>query len=552
MPAILPKPVFHRSKAVVAITALRSPAALAQYVGPEEVRRLREDTPYQQPLQPGSLEEQIIASIGNGDEEQALALVQPGLRADAEDEVGLSLMHHAAEAGMLQLMDKLKAHGGNENAVNIFGESVLAYALLCNAEPPRYNSRLPYEREEGRNRILAVTDKLLEWRVNLEEADIDGNTAVLHVASIGDLDVMQRMRKAGANLHSRNYMDETDVPFRAAQGGHYLMATQLMQWGVDPRVKGSGAMSAYDVADTLVRMSGPQDQWRYTETAKIFAHAEMTADVREVAKLPVQGQDLTRVVNKIDAYRQVHEAAVARSDQAKAYFSLVTVGEMMGFKPLNPRSPEAAVFMVARDGQNEPFQAMIQQGFSASGVDAVGFTPAMVHVRMGHHNMVQPLKQFGCDVNAQDALLNCALHHACDVRNREGVRVLLAQGANPLLKNWKGLTPRQQMILDQQAPYTDTPAAAPAAGRVLFDEDTGEGVPESLLQRAGVKVVHIKQGQSMEEVFAQLAADDNAPPPEPKKPDLVILSMLEMAERRWLKAEQQYEAAQRRQGMRPS
>lgn len=550
-----------RSKTVVALMARRTPQMLASVMGPEAVWHLRETEPYLPPLALGSPEAQLIERIQDGKEDEALALLAKGANARACDEVGLTLLHHAAGAGMLTLMDKLVEHGAEVDALSIKDETALTYAILLNAEAPRLSSAANQPpRGHGRNNILAVIDKLAACHVDTEIPDQEGNTAVLHAAYIGDKEAVSRLKAAGASLVARN-QDMADVTYKAAQGGHAELLEQYLRWGIDPRPTQEVELSARDVAEALAGAGG-QDRARYLNCAILLARGEVTAEARQVVGLPVAGCDLTRVINSIDAYRDVHERAVGRSDAAIARASLEIAGQMLGFEPVSPGSSEMLLLSAAANGQPDPVFHALHNGADAGRPDGFGYTGVILQAMGGHHDLMTPLKKAGCDVNAADALLNTALHYAAFRQSRECVRVLLALGANPLARNWRGLTPRHSLVLLHQTALSDEfNQPAQPQGRILYDEDSGEGVvfdvplPPARMTSGNasrVKVtggddgpaeVPVRRASAPSDVFVSRQAVKQI---EGYEVDPVISAMLEMAESRWLKAEAQYQKANSR------
>ncbi len=531
------KPQPHRSKSVIALMAKRTPMALEPHMGPEAVRHMRETCQYLPALKPGSLEAQIIEHIHNGEEQEALDLLDQGANPRAEDEVGLTLLHHSGAAGMLILTDRLMDKGAYADAFSIMDESVLSYVILMNAEGPGYSHKPQPERGNGKNNILAVVDRLIRRRPDLEQPDDEGNTAALHTAHIGDMDVMARLKQAGANLKHCNHVG-ADVTCKSAQAGHYMMIEQYQHWGIDPRPRDDADLSARDIAAALVSVD-THNSWRYIRCAQLLARGEVMAEAREIAKMPLIGADLTRVIDNVNAYRQVHENALKQSDNALAQTSLAIVSEMCGFEPIHPDSLEMFMLSKAVNNEHDFLLATLERGADASATDPFGRTGIILQAMRGFHTGMSPLKHLGCDINAQDAMLESALHCSAMAQSRDAVRTVLALGGNPLARNWKGLTPRQQMILHYATPVSDD--FNPLSGR----EEQVVRSAEDITRLLGAVVLSVEETTKGTKPGAAPFVAVISGGEVPKGPDPVILSWLEMAESRWLRGEANYQASLR-------
>lgn len=434
-----------RSRSLIAQMALHSPAALQPFMNPEAIHKLREEIPYRDALPPEGREATLVHYIHSGLEDQALAyLKRKKLDVNAADEVGLSLLHHAAGACMPKLAAALIARGADTNAMSAADESVLTYFLLLNAELPIFTrAGIRLHNATGHDDTLALAELLLKHGANPNQPDRDERTPAMVLAGIGDIKLIESFRQFNADFITRNDMG-IDATFLAATGGHANVVRLFQEWGIDPRCKTADILSPRDAAESLAGMGGP-DAYRFGSAALQLARGEVIAEAREVAGLPVAGQDLTRIFNDVNAFRQVHDNAFGRSDRNAARIALDTVGEMSGFEPLRLRTPEAAMFSALANRLGEVVYSTLENGANASATDEYGRTAMMVHVRAGGYEELSTLKNAGCNIDAQDCLLNTALHYAAVLGNVEAVAELLSLGATPVVKNWKGMTPRDAL-----------------------------------------------------------------------------------------------------------
>lgn len=453
-----------RSQSVIALTALRCPLALEPYFEIYEIQEIRSQSGYLLPLKTDSREAELIRTIQNDDEAAALKVLRSrskrffGKQIDvnAADEAGLSLLHHAAAAGMLELMNELIHKGAAVNAISVADESVLTYAVLMNSEAPKvYHSGWESDRGPGKKRILEVVDRLLAVPgIDLEIPDAQDRTVAMHAAAIGDLDLMDKLHKAGAQFDIVSPADEDAITL-AAKAGHVEAIRRLQRWGADSRPYDPMLMSVREVVEARSTSGDQSSSGRFKRLAYQLARGEAIAEAREIAGLKVQGQDLTLVFNDVDAFRQVYDNAYRRSDPTLSRVALNIVGEMEGYKEPSRGSLDATLFSAVTVGEGDgehtygSIWSAITNGANPAATNQNGLTPPMLYVGVGGHSALSLMQNNGANWNAQDCLLNTALHYAAMGGNVEAVRLMLSFGARPDIRNWKGQTPRAAMLAER-------------------------------------------------------------------------------------------------------
>lgn len=102
-----------------------------------------------------------------------------------------------------------------------------------------------------------------------------------------------------------------------------------------------------------------------------------------------------------------------------------------------------ALTIASAKGNAELLEWLLARGADAQVRDVYRYTPLLRAVDNGYLNTAEILLSLpDTDVNAQDEYDNTALHHAVSGRNREMLKLLLSNGANPDIKNRQNLSAR--------------------------------------------------------------------------------------------------------------
>jgi ankyrin repeat protein len=110
------------------------------------------------------------------------------------------------------------------------------------------------------------------------------------------------------------------------------------------------------------------------------------------------------------------------------------------------RAGRSALHYAALDGDVDRVIELIAQGADVNAVDQAGGHTALHFAAQGQHTeTARALLSAGAEVDARDRFGKTPLSMALfNVRDRDGevIRVLLASGADPNLKNNNGISPR--------------------------------------------------------------------------------------------------------------
>lgn len=160
----------------------------------------------------------IMVSLARANLNLTQRLIARGINVNLRAYDGMSAAHYAARAGNAEIMGWLIGRGIDINVTNGLGESVLMVAvasghselvetLLDSGADPSMTDAA------GRNALIwaaisgdvAVLDALLATEENdLDFADFDGNTAVIHAAIRNHGELVERLIDSGADATRTN------------------------------------------------------------------------------------------------------------------------------------------------------------------------------------------------------------------------------------------------------------------------------------------------------------------------------------------------------------
>lgn len=433
-----------RNQAQLAFLALRDPALLlSSGHKPEDIQRVRLAVRYQPPLAYGSREEQMMQHVLFGRESAALEQLKAGgFNLHSTDEVGRGYLHHATQMGMLKLSEELILRGVPVDAQAVTGETPLAYTISCNAHASK-----------PLNHLHATMELLLHYYAHTDLPDMQGTLPDTYAARHGDI--------AALHLLKPQLKQFAPASLQAAVLRYHPQAVGYLLWsGVDPRGEDKYGYSLRERAQ--ITANGNSTQARAaSEIVGKLARAEVIADAREVAGLPVAGQDLiTHVFNNMEAFCQVASLAMMASDGAKLNAALDILGDMQDMPRPEPRSAVMRLHHAAQQNLWVGIVNAIEDGAPVDGQDH--------HGRTALHRAIinnQPeaasylLEQMHANPNVPDVLGMTPLMYACLFGREGAVPMLLTRGADPLMKNWQGRSARQ-LIATFMGDLPPPPAAA--------------------------------------------------------------------------------------------
>lgn len=445
------------SQSLFLLAALRTPLALESTALPRAaISTIRNSQTYFPPIDPASLEGACLAAILDGHEAAALRHLRDGANENARDEVGLSLMHYAAQAGMLNLMTELQERGADCSAQTIAGESVLTFALLCNSQ-----NALP------RNNLGKVIDFLITHEADLDARDRTGYTAVMYAAALGNLIALKKLHEGGASL-TRTDGNGYDALCFAANSGETETLTYLLKVGVDPRrhtLHGVGPTARQMVENRIENDSRltPDIKKKLIICRERLIAAEIISEAHQIARHNISGTDLTETFNDLNPFRQVHLNASIIGDIRKHNASLIMMGKMMGYAEPVVDTPAYFLLGGAHHGALPALHKAAQNRTPLDLRDGAGRAALTLAVVANQIGAINFLLQHKADPDTQDVLLMTPLMYAAILNDEKAVTLLIHAGANPFLRDWQGLTAYDHALLHMSVEDNKNPSDDRAA-----------------------------------------------------------------------------------------
>ena len=267
---------------------------------------------------------------------------------------------------------------------------------------------------------------LLQKKVDVNAADLDGSTA-LHWASYrDDIESADLLIRAGANVNAANDLGATPL-WAASQNGSAAMVGRLLQAGANPNAAllsgepplmvASRSGNPAVVEQLLAKGANVNVRAARGQTALMWAVAQKHSTV--VSVLLAHGADVT-----------------ARSD----VWSQVMAVPPHGLPEYNreiPHGGDTAFMFAAREGDLSSAKLLLAAGANVNDADAWGVSALVLAAHSGYRELVDLLLENGADPNAAAAGFS-ALQIAIMRRDEKMAGALLARGAdaNARLGTW--------------------------------------------------------------------------------------------------------------------
>ena len=297
----------------------------------------------------------------------------------------------------------------------------------------------------------AAAIKLIDQKVNVNGTAADGTTALHWAVHNGDIDMVNRLIKAGASVNVKNEFGLTPI-VEAATVGNTAVIESLLKAGADANTPGIDGMTplmiiarstnvaaARVLLDHGANVNAKESQKQ--QTALMWANAQSRPEM--VAELVKRGAD-------VNARAMVNNTATASYNPAgfMEWPSNVSAEPRAG-----PRAAGGftALLYAAREGCARCVETLISGKVDVNMTDPEGVTPLMMAAQNLHFDTAAILIKAGADVNRWDLWGRNALYLTVDVNTiphggradrpsldettaLDVIRMLLEAGANPNLQ----------------------------------------------------------------------------------------------------------------------
>jgi ankyrin repeat protein len=286
---------------------------------------------------------------------------------------------------------------------------------------------------KSRDRAAALA--MLQQKVNVNAPEVDGTTALHWAVQQNDLDLVERLIRAGANVKAKNDYGSTPMS-EAAIVGNPVMLDKLLKAGADVNsanadgqtvlmaVARTGNVEAARVLLNHGADVNAKEQWR-EQTALMWAAAQ---------KQPEMVKELVAHRADVNARSRVNNWQIQVTAEPRAIY--------------RPAGGFTALLYAAREGCAGCAKYLAEAGADLNLTDPEGATPLLMSTLNGNFDVAAYLIRKGANVNKWDWYGQTPLYAAVDLNtlphggrpdrpspdettSLEVIKMLLDAGANP-------------------------------------------------------------------------------------------------------------------------
>jgi ankyrin repeat protein len=306
--------------------------------------------------------------------------------------------------------------------------------LIADSSVGERDGRLSKAAKDGDREAVRV---LLKQKVDVNEAQGDGMTALHWAALNDDLEMVQMLLQSGASVKVATRISADTPLFFAAKNGDAAVVDALLKAGADPRLTGK-------TGTTPLMMAAASGG---VESVKaILDHA---ADINAVEE--GHGQTALMFAAALDR-SDVVKTLLARGADCKIASKTVKLGKPVQYGSTED-TPEDGGGRGGRGGGRGGSKVVVADEDRISGAGFMGgMTALLFAARDGHIRTVRELVEGGCDVNEVSADKTSPLVMAIQNGHYDVGKYLLGHRADPNLANESGLAGLYATIDVQYAP----------------------------------------------------------------------------------------------------
>jgi len=289
--------------------------------------------------------------------------------------------------------------------------------------------------EAARNADRESLVRLLELKVDVNETDGDGTTA-LHWASYrDDAESADLLIRAGARVNAANDLGATPL-WIACLNGSPKMVGGLLRAGANPKA----SLLLGETALMAAARSGSAEVVRLLVEAGADVNARAARG--QTALMWAAAQRHPDVVRVLIA----HGGDVHARSESWSQVEAVSPHGVPEYNRAIPYGHDTPLLFAARSGDTASARLLVEAGADVNDQDAWGVSVLVLAAHSGFRDLVDFLLENGADPNSAAAGFT-ALHEAVMRRDEPLVRTLLDHGADPRvpLKAW---TPTRRQSSD--------------------------------------------------------------------------------------------------------
>ena len=271
---------------------------------------------------------------------------------------------------------------------------------------------LTYAVENNNREMIRL---LLASGANINATNRQGETSLMHLRAVTDIDLVRDLIAAGADVNARTESGDTPL-MRAAEHCTFAVVKELIDAGADVNVKDEGG-------NTLLMQAAQNDD---SEIVKFLISAGVS----------------------VEATNADGESALTLAASWEKRQNVEVLLDAGGGAGLTQEQLDRALASAAGNEDAEIVRTLLRLGANANAEDGDrDLTALMIAAESGRSDIIKILVAAGAEVNAVDEDGCTALMQA---DNAEAARALLDAGANPALRNKDGETALGTAIEDER------------------------------------------------------------------------------------------------------
>ncbi len=326
------------------------------------------------------------------------------------DESGYTLLHRAAMAGGLKLMEKLIAKGANVNAVTTEGYSPVVAAVV---------------RQQPEAVIL-----LLRKGADANTVLIQGLTLLHLYAARDNIDVVKVLIEKGANVNAAD--DEKRTPLMlAANSGNTTILKYLVYKNADVSLKDKEEKTASDYALRKFQLGAMN--FLYNPKITIFDKVAFKMEKEVIDEVK---QNRTLIAERT-SYQSTLLHYAAFYNFTNLTETLLSLGADINAREKNG---ETVLHNAFSNGSLEVAKLLLRNNADVSAVDSTGWNILHYAARNGKLQMAQLAFDKKVSIDSKTKESYTPLIIAVTNNHFEVVKFLVEKGANTKVKNEKGKT----------------------------------------------------------------------------------------------------------------